>query len=687
MNYRTLHSIFLFICLFLICVDVGAAEPAWGPKYIKLSDVTISCDAYEKYYKDIVENAAKNNSSDWNSYSFKKLDEAFGTYKTGWIKSNTWIMGEHGQKLPTHKSVANIKCKTVTKKVKVYDTTYNYVTWDWVKKTYVEQYKTYEEIRNGYIDDCKIKVYQDIWPDLGKCGTGTIVRRFKIGLWCGNREYKLELKQNIHVVPGCKLSKGMIDVPDVYTVCQSVGYTGARKVDLPDHVPTAKLRYPIETCSKISKGYSDKIYKLIQEDNTWVVIRTWTFSDWCSGTSISADQKIMIIDTCGVKEDPKEDPKEPDPDDSLDFRELSPLNDLQISYSAYADKYKDIVELALEKYQGGDVELSENLLNSIFGSYSVKNESSDVDSTEIFSENCTNNTPTDTSYFIRDGIIQSDCPDSLDIRQELVSEYTNCGITGLRRDFIIESKCRDSLIIDTLSQHIFFISSCPLSSASFLVPADTVICGVLQKDSLERIILPVNDQPTYVGSEPRSFDSDYKFTVSYSSDEPYKTNVKRIWTFIDTCRGEETMFSQELILVDTCSVELRKEERKVSKSMNPGYAHLSGVVDNNTIHNTTGLDSRDDYEGGFNRENRSKVYPNPFKGNLNVNINSEGTGKADIRIFDIAGKAIYQSEIQTSAGSNLIDISGGEIFKNPGMYFVRVSSKDFTENFKVIYQP
>src|SRR5690606_19251744 len=149
---------YTFVLILVSCMTVLwpskmlAEEATWGPKIIKLGDISISCEAYEKYYRDIVEDAAKNNSPKWNAAAKSRLDEAFGTYKTAWIKSSTWIMDAYGKKLPTHKSIHDIQCETKYKTVK-YSTGHQ---TKYKNEPYLEKKHTYDKVRLDYVDDCKI---------------------------------------------------------------------------------------------------------------------------------------------------------------------------------------------------------------------------------------------------------------------------------------------------------------------------------------------------------------------------------------------------------------------------------------------------------------------------------------------------------------------------------------------------
>src|SRR5690606_25785604 len=131
---------------------------------------------------------------------------------------------------------------------------------------YLEKKLVYDKVRLGYVDDCEITVVQDVWPELGKCGTGTIIRNFKIGAWCGGYEYTLKLTQKIHVVPSCSFSKDMLYSPDVQYMCAPIEYIDNNHIDLPDYIEPVSLYKGWDSgcgSSNILVSYHDKHYKLI----------------------------------------------------------------------------------------------------------------------------------------------------------------------------------------------------------------------------------------------------------------------------------------------------------------------------------------------------------------------------------------------------------------------------------------
>ncbi|MCX6352613.1 MAG: PKD domain-containing protein [Bacteroidetes bacterium] len=67
-----------------------------------------------------------------------------------------------------------------------------------------------------------------------------------------------------------------------------------------------------------------------------------------------------------------------------------------------------------------------------------------------------------------------------------------------------------------------------------------------------------------------------------------------------------------------------------------------------------------------------KLFPNPAKDVLNISFTAKEGYKANISIFDIAGKEISTSAIEVVNGNNQIKLNTNEL--GAGMYFIRVSA-------------
>lgn len=68
------------------------------------------------------------------------------------------------------------------------------------------------------------------------------------------------------------------------------------------------------------------------------------------------------------------------------------------------------------------------------------------------------------------------------------------------------------------------------------------------------------------------------------------------------------------------------------------------------------------------------LYPNPNAGRMTIEIHSLASRHLDIKLADVLGREIYQTEIQLSAGVNKTELNPDGIL--PGTYFVKIESTD-----------
>src|SRR5690625_868447 len=98
---QKIYCFFSFLFLTLFMSSLSWAEEAPGgffPKVIELGDVTISCEAYEKYHKDLFE--AVDASKGAYTHALIQLNERFGTYHSARIITSTNIRSKNGLVLP-----------------------------------------------------------------------------------------------------------------------------------------------------------------------------------------------------------------------------------------------------------------------------------------------------------------------------------------------------------------------------------------------------------------------------------------------------------------------------------------------------------------------------------------------------------------------------------------------------------
>ncbi|NUO01708.1 MAG: T9SS type A sorting domain-containing protein, partial [Saprospiraceae bacterium] len=79
-------------------------------------------------------------------------------------------------------------------------------------------------------------------------------------------------------------------------------------------------------------------------------------------------------------------------------------------------------------------------------------------------------------------------------------------------------------------------------------------------------------------------------------------------------------------------------------------------------------------EGSDNQGLKLQVFPNPARGKFTVEIHSEQTTTAEIRIFDVLGKPLYGQSVQLPGGSVRHEISTDRW--SAGTYMVSVVSND-----------
>ena len=80
----------------------------------------------------------------------------------------------------------------------------------------------------------------------------------------------------------------------------------------------------------------------------------------------------------------------------------------------------------------------------------------------------------------------------------------------------------------------------------------------------------------------------------------------------------------------------------------------------------------------FNAVSVMKIYPNPTKGQFNIVIADNVTGKVDVQIVSITGKLVQKLSIGN--GVNNMDISG----MASGMYIINISTDKGSSSHKLI---
>ena len=95
-----------------------------------------------------------------------------------------------------------------------------------------------------------------------------------------------------------------------------------------------------------------------------------------------------------------------------------------------------------------------------------------------------------------------------------------------------------------------------------------------------------------------------------------------------------------------------------------------------TLHlkSSLGIDSQDI------EDNRIHLYPNPMRDQSILTFVSTDENNTAFSIVDLMGKTVYQTIITLSPGKHSLRISGID----PGIYFVKVAAKNYTQSIKLI---
>ena len=76
------------------------------------------------------------------------------------------------------------------------------------------------------------------------------------------------------------------------------------------------------------------------------------------------------------------------------------------------------------------------------------------------------------------------------------------------------------------------------------------------------------------------------------------------------------------------------------------------------------------------------IFPNPTTGKLNLQWNVKTTEKGIVTVSDMAGKALYQTNVDLSTGSGCTQLDLSSIAN--GMYLVNIKSASINYNAKVL---
>lgn len=698
-NYLFLPLLFL---TFFTNLHSWAEEAPGGffPKVIELGDVTISCEAYEKYHKDLFE--AVDATKGAYSHALIQLNDRFGTYHTGRIISSSNIQSKNGLVLPVFSYVKNIDCQIDYKYEDVYvGIVKGKKVFEKIKVASFNRKNVNQPIRNGYVDHCNIWVAHSMDMKINDCGVGKIIRYFDVKMECGKSSYLRKYSQTINVVATCSFSDAVLEVPKTQEVCGPIKHISGGRVEFSEKVKPVTINGGwASACgeSPLVKSYTDMVMKIQGADRQFLVVRSWTFEDYCTGKKLTADQKIRVDGTCGDPEpepDPKPDPK-PDPEDKDPYIVSQKLPDLEISIEKYEMIYKDVVDNSVDLFRMGKEDLSSGLLNTIFGSYEVAGKKVDPGHFNLYTQLCEEGMPQDTALQKENGMIRLQCSKNVNITQVLgFVSGGDCGERGLERRFIVEAECGKEKTTDTLVQKIRIVSPCPLTASQFVVPADTTICEILGMDDDGNYLLPALDDPEYMEADRKVLKSDYSYTITFSSQKPYVTHVERQWTYMDTCALDSVVLRQFIDFVDTCdtgeyvmaqAMPTRGKMVRVSKTgQNVMEVQMDeeGRVKMGEPEPVEAEDVRLEPERA--NHDGDEVYPNPFSQNVNLEFRVMQSGPVNLEILDANGRSIYRNRYDMEQGFQKITLSRDK-FQNPGVYIIQMTEEDRVWNRKVVFQ-
>src|SRR5690606_5020722 len=187
----------------------------------RLPDLAISCEAYNIFYKDLVDATAalgENGSANDTTGLFADLDAALGGYIKTWVDNQNRPTDIDGNLLSSEElnfDYWNVTCEEESEiediAVDNHDGTIGWIK-EVTKTTYLDT-ATLEGTHGIIGVNCAATCVQDIWVDIDECGQGTITRRFFISSGCSEKAPSWEVEQVITVKSACGMRESMFDLP------------------------------------------------------------------------------------------------------------------------------------------------------------------------------------------------------------------------------------------------------------------------------------------------------------------------------------------------------------------------------------------------------------------------------------------------------------------------------------------
>lgn len=260
----------------------------------ELPDLSVTCEAYNVFYKDIVDQAAKygdGGSASDTTGIYRQLDDAFGKYITTWVDNQGRPVDINGNLLPDDSLgfvYHDITCRdemVSTEIVKKDRDGNEFLTTEQEKVTFQD---TTDKIGlHGVVGiNCYGTYHQDVIVDFDECGEGRIIRRFFIEGGCGdNEEVKREVRQVIHVKSSCSMQESMFDIPRNMggknnPICLPQDLT---EDYMPDTIGKLKLKDHLfgKLCNSIATSFTVQPQKLVDYPDLVQFVITWKAIDWC----------------------------------------------------------------------------------------------------------------------------------------------------------------------------------------------------------------------------------------------------------------------------------------------------------------------------------------------------------------------------------------------------------------------
>src|SRR5690625_1944907 len=262
-----------------------------------LPNLTVSCEAYNLFFKDIVAEAEGYSGSDADTTGiFDKLNEVFGGYIVAGVDNQGRPVGTDGTLLPD--SVLNFNFQNISCKEEGEGADKN-VVLDTITET----------AANGIIaTTCSGNYTQTVTVKMDECGLGTITRRFWVTNGCSGTAPKEIQSQTIVIESARPMRESMLDVPsNLGTVKNPVCLP--REIannNLLDTIGELKVKDDLmgKLCNSIAISHEVEVQKLVDYPD-WIQYKiTWKAIDWCCADALP-EREYEFVQKVIAKIDPE----------------------------------------------------------------------------------------------------------------------------------------------------------------------------------------------------------------------------------------------------------------------------------------------------------------------------------------------------------------------------------------------